>query len=237
MSYANENVNAYSPEGRLYQIEYAMKAANLGTNTLGFIVEDKVVLISEKKIINKHQLKESIKKHLKIYDHIVVGASGVAADAKDIVLKARNEALSHARIYNENIPVEKLLKHLCNLALKFGEKELSKKLLSRPFGSSFLVASFENGKPLLYLFDPSGSYRGCNAKALGNAMQVLEGELENKYPLINELNSGLLITLQLFKDVMREKLDKENIEISILDKNGIKLLEINEISELISQLK
>ncbi|KCZ78802.1 hypothetical protein H311_00159 [Anncaliia algerae PRA109] len=235
MSDSRKNVNTFSPEGRLYQIEYAMKASNLGTTTLGLIIGDKGILISEKKVVNKFQIKDSVKKHHKVFDHIVIGASGISADAKSIVDKSRDYALYHHRIYNENVPVESMLKHLCSLALKFGEKDYSRKIFSRPFGSSILTISYEN-EPKLYLFDPSGSYRRYNAKVLGNATQVLENELENKYSLMKEFDSGLLESLKIFKEVMRDPMSKENVEISVVCKDGVKFYNCDEIEKLILQI-
>lgn len=232
MTSAKHDVNTYSPEGRLYQIEYAMKASNLGTTILGVATDDFAVLISEKKTVNPLQKIESIRKHYKIFDHMAFGYSGIAGDARAIADIARSFSLYHQRMYNENVTAESLLKYLCSLALQFGEKDESRKIFSRPFGSSILVVSYEE-KPKLYLLEPSGSYRRYRAKALGSVAPNLENEIMR---LVNEsasLEGVISGALGMLRTVMREPLTHENVEILAVGKAGVKNFTADEIKVIL----
>jgi 20S proteasome subunit alpha 5 len=232
MSNSKHDVNTYSPEGRLYQIEYAMKASNLGTAIIGVVTRDSVILVSEKKLTNPLQKIDSIKKHYKVFDHIAFGYSGIAGDAKSIVDIARELSLRHMRLYNEDVSAEFLLHSLCSLSLKFSEKDASRKIFSRPFGSSILLAAYED-EPKLYLLEPSGSYKRFKAKALGSAAQSLEGELVKIVEDIDDTQTTISNTLKALKEVMRDPLTHHNVEVLSVGSYGVKMFTPDEIKDIL----
>jgi 20S proteasome subunit alpha 5 len=229
MSSAFSDVNTYSLDGRIIQVEYAMKACSLGTTTIGVKLDDCVVLISEKKIVSKLQNPCSIKKHFKIYDTILGGISGVSGDAPTIIEKIRNICLNHEKLFAEQINTEKLMEDICDLALRFGENEFSKKIFSRPFGISLLIASFENNTPILYNIDPSGSFLQYKARAIGCASEVVETILENEFENFSTKDQCIVKLLEILKGVMKEKLTELNVEISYVNKDGTFMLTPEEI--------
>lgn len=233
MSYSHSDINTYSQDGRIIQVEYAMKACNLGTTTIGLRLSDCVILVSEKKLTSSLQSPNSIKKHFKIYDTIVAGISGVSGDAPTIVNKCRNICLNHEKLFSEQIGIEKLMEDICDLALKFSEKDLSKKIFSRPFGVSLLIAAFENDTPVLYSIDPSGSYLQYQAKAIGAASEVVETILEEQYGSYNEREESISKILNVLKGVMKEKLTASNVEVSIVSKDKVEMLTSEEIEKYI----
>lgn len=235
MSNSKHDVNTYSPEGRLYQIEYAMKASNLGTAIIGVVTGDSVVLVSEKKLTNPLQKIDSIKKHHKVFDHIAFGYSGIAGDAKSIVDIARELSLRHMRMYNENVSAEYLLHSLCSLSLKFSEKDASRKIFSRPFGSSILLAVYE-GEPKLFLLEPSGSYKRFRAKALGSAAQSLEGELVKIVESIGDSTEATILdVLKTLKEVMRDPLTHHNVEVLTVGPDGVRMFTSDEIKDILQR--
>ena len=233
MSSAFSDVNTYSLDGRIIQVEYAMKACSLGTTTIGVRLADCVILVSEKKIVSGLQNPLSIKKHFKIYDRILAGISGVSGDAPTIINKTRKICLNHEKIFSEQIDLNKLMEDICDLALKFGEDEFSKKIFSRPFGISLLIASFENEKPVLYNIDPSGSFLQYKARAIGSASEVVENILENEYSNFKDKNQCISKLLEILKGVMKEKLTEMNVEVSFVDKDGTVMLSPDQIKAYI----
>lgn len=231
MSSAKHDVNTYSPEGRLYQIEYAMKASNLGTTILGVVTGDFAVLISEKKTVNSLQKIKSITKHYKISDHMAFGYSGIAGDARAIADIARNFSVYHQKMYNEDVTAESLLKYLCSLALKFGEKDESRKIFSRPFGSSILVVSYEE-EPKMYLLEPSGSYRRYRAKAMGSVAPNLENDIMRLVSGSASLEAVISGALGMLKTIMRDPLTHENVEILAVGQAGVKNFTADEIKAI-----
>lgn len=233
MSSSSSDVNTYSQDGRIIQVEYAMKACNLGTTTIGVKLSDCVILVSEKKIISELQNSGSIKKHFKIYDTILAGISGVSGDAPTIIKRCRDICLEHEKIFSEQITCAKLMEDICDLALKFSETELTKKIFSRPFGVSLLIAGFENKSPVLYSIDPSGSYLQYKARAIGAASEVVENILVDQYSEFNQKEECLGKVLEILKGVMKDKMTESNVEVSIVDFEGVKMLTPEQIRHYI----
>lgn len=229
MSNSHSDIKTYSQDGRIIQVEYAMKACSLGTTTIGVRLSDCAIIISEKKLLSSLQNPLSIKKHFKIYDTIVAGISGVSGDAPTIISKCQNICLNHEKLFSEQISAEKLMEDICDLALKFSESEHSKRIFSRPFGVSLLVACFEKGKPHLYSIDPSGSYLEYKAKAIGAASEVSENLLEDQYSSYKDKEGCLRSMLGILKGVMKDKLTSNNVEVSIVSENGVEMLTPDEI--------
>lgn len=224
-----QSVNTYSSEGRIHQIEYAMKAMNLGTTTIGVRAKDFVVLCSEKKVLSTLQNPRSIVKHYKIYDHIALGFSGISGDTKTIVKKARDFCISHTHMYGENASVERLLKYLSSLSLRFGEEDEAKMIFRRPFGVSLLIAGFDT-QPRLYSLDPSGSYISYKAKAIGSGHEVVGGVLEDEYEEDCGVDALLQRTLHNLSKVMKDKISKYNVEAAVVTKEGVRFLTPEEVS-------
>lgn len=230
MSQAYQDVNTYNSDGRIIQVEYAMKAMNLGTTTIGIKLKDCAILISEKKLVSPLQNPLSVKKHFKIYDNICAGISGISGDAPTIIEKCISMAINHEKIYNEQISTEDLVERICSLALKFSEEELDDKIFSRPFGVSILVASFDK-EPKLFSIDSSGSYLGYKAKAIGSAQEVLNQLLEKSYEEFSGREDAVRRGLQMLKNVMKDPITENNVELSIVDKDGVFILTPAQISK------
>lgn len=229
------NPNTYSTEGRIYQIEYAMKAMNHGVTTLAITTDDSVIVISEKKITNKLQINKSLTKHYKIDEHIAISYSGISADANVLIEKSREYMANFLFKYNQKSSTVGLLKKLCEQSLQFSEGDSSNRIFSRPFGASILVASYEN-KPILYLVDPSGSYNQFRAKSIGNASQLIDVELSAilKQNLSND--DTVVYLLRTLKETMKETISDQNVEIMIVNQSGIHFADNSQISEYIKSI-
>lgn len=232
----DQNVNAYSPEGRIYQIEYAMKAKDHGVTTLAVRTNDSVIVISEKKLISKLQVSETTTKHYKIDKHIGLSFSGIMADAHIIIQKSRSLVFNYLNRYNKKMNITNLLKKLSEQSLQFSEQDYSKRIFSRPFGVSILLATYDE-KPQLFIFDPSGSFLEFKAKSIGNASQVIDSELKvllNRNENLTD-QQAILQSLQILKEVMKEKAQKENIEIMIVNKKGVHFLSVMDVQQYLDQ--
>lgn len=231
MSYQTD-LNAYSPDGRVYQIEYAMQSATHGTTVFSFKCCNSTVIISEKKILSKLHIPTN--KHLKIYDHIIFSYSGIASDAKVIAKKAREYCLNHEKIYNEKASTEGLMQYLCKLALQFGEKDYNNKIFSRPFGSTIVCGGFDD-EPRLYVLDPSGSYRTYDIKSVGGGSEAVEEELQGTKKFDN-LEEGIRKGFEILKKVMKDKISVDNVELAIINENGVNIAENDDIQKYIGML-
>lgn len=232
MSIANSDVNTYNPDGRIIQVEYAMKAMNKGVTTIGIRLADSVILVSEKRIISPLQLTSKVTGHFKIYDTILAGISGIAGDAPTIIKKCRNICLDHEKLFKEQIPITKLMEDICGLALKFGEDKYEKKIYSRPFGISILVAAYQD-RPILYVIDPSGSYLEYKARSIGSAQEVVEAILVNEYGKFVDERETIKAALKILDGAIKDGVNENNVEISVVNKNGVFSMNSEDIKEYI----
>ena len=123
----DRNVNTFSNQGRLYQVEYAMKAVEQGCTTLGIQTKDGVILAAEKKIASKLQIPSSIENIMKIDDNVICTYSGLRSDARALIETARVEAANHWFTFNEHMPVEAISLAICDVTLSFAEKQKKKR--------------------------------------------------------------------------------------------------------------
>ncbi|KAF5957788.1 hypothetical protein HYC85_005013 [Camellia sinensis] len=168
----------FSPEGRLYQVEYAMEAIGNAGTAIGILSKDGVVLVGEKKVTSKLlQTSTSTEKMYKIDDHVACAVAGIMSDANILINTARVQAQRYTYAYQEPMPVEQLVQSLCDT--KQGYTQFGG---LRPFGVSFLFAGWDKNYGFqLYMSDPSGNYGGWKAAAIGANSQAAQSMLKQDY--------------------------------------------------------
>lgn len=158
----DRGVNTFDPEGRLFQVEYAIEAIKLGSTAIGIQTSEGVVLAVEKRITSNLLVTSSIKKIAKLDGHMGCAMSGLIADARTLVDHARVETQNHWFTYNEKMKTESCVQSISDVAMGFGEGSMA-----RPFGVALLVGGVDASGPVLYHTDPSGTYSQFQAKAIG----------------------------------------------------------------------
>ncbi len=172
----------FSPEGRLFQVEYSLEAIKLGSTAIGVATSEGVVLGVEKRVTSTLLETSSVEKIVEIDRHIGCAMSGLQADARSMVEHARVECQSHAFNYNEPLRVESCTQAICDLALRFGESaDGEESIMSRPFGVALLIAGYDEDGPSLYHAEPSGTFYRYDAKAIGSGSEGAQAELQNEY--------------------------------------------------------
>ena len=168
-------ITVFSPDGRLYQVEYAREAVKRGTTAVGIKAEGGIVLIVDKRVSSKLLESSSIEKIFKIDDHIGVASSGLVGDARALVDRARIECQINRVSYDERIEVEALAKKLCDHM-----QTLTQYGGIRPYGTALLIAGVSDGECRLFETDPSGTLLEYKATGIGigrpAAMKVFEEE-------------------------------------------------------------
>ncbi|KAL9260789.1 Proteasome subunit alpha type-5-like protein [Drosera capensis] len=236
----DRGVNTFSPEGRLFQVEYAIEAIKLGSTAIGLKTKDGVVLAVEKRITSPllefetyqstllfsseskfpsadtacglDREPSSVEKIMEIDEHIGCAMSGLIADARTLVEHARVETQNHRFSYGEPMTVESTTQALCDLALRFGEGD--EESMSRPFGVSLLIAGHDEHGPSLYYTDPSGTFWQCSAKAIGSGSEGADSSLQEQYNKDLTLPEAETIALSILKQVMEEKVTPNNVDIA-----------------------
>ncbi|KAL6196974.1 hypothetical protein ACLB2K_032587 [Fragaria x ananassa] len=229
----DRGVNTFSPEGRLFQVEYAIEAIKLGSTAIGLKTKEGVVLAVEKRITSPLLEPSSVEKIMEIDAHIGCAMSGLIADARTLVEHARVETQNHRFSYGEPMTVESTTQALCDLALRFGEGD--EESMSRPFGVSLLIAGHDEHGPSLYYTDPSGTFWQCNAKAIGSGSEGADSSLQEQYSKDLTLKEAETIALSILKQVMEEKVTPSNVDIAKVSPT-YHLYTPSEVEEVISRL-
>jgi len=234
----DRGVNTFSPEGRLFQVEYAIEAIKLGSTAVGIRTPVGVVLGVEKRVQSPLLESSSIEKIMEIDSHLACAMSGLTADARTMIDHARVTAQNHAFTYNENIKVESVTQAVCDLALRFGESmDNEEAMMSRPFGVAFLIAGTDELGPQLYHTDPSGTFVRYEAKAIGSGSEAAQAELQDKYHKQMTLAEAQSLTLKVLKQVMEEKLDQHNVQLAqVTPEAGFEILSEDKLKEVIEAM-
>jgi len=231
----DRGVNTFSPEGRLFQVEYAIEAIKLGSTTVGIRTPDGVVLGVEKRVQSPLLEASSIEKIMEIDRHLGCAVSGLTADARTMVDHARVTSQNHAFTYDERIKVESVTQAVCDLALRFGESVHDEDaMMSRPFGVALLIAGIDELGPQLYHTDPSGTFVRYDAKAIGSGSEAAQSELQDKWHSQMSLREAQVLVLRVLKQVMEEKLDQHNVQLAqVTMEKGFHILDERALKEVI----
>jgi len=234
----DRGVNTFSPEGRLFQVEYAIEAIKLGSTTVGIRTPAGVVLGVEKRVQSPLLESSSIEKIMEIDVHLGCAMSGLTADARTMIDHARVTSQNHAFTFDERIKVESVTQAVCDLALRFGESmENEDAMMSRPFGVALLIAGIDELGPQLYHTDPSGTFVKYEAKAIGSGSEAAQAELQDKYHKSMSIKDAQILTLRVLKQVMEEKLDQHNVQLAQVTKeNGFEILSNAALQEAIEAM-
>jgi len=226
----DRSVNSFSPEGRLFQVEYAIEAIKLGSTAIGIQTKEGCVLAVEKRITSPLIVSSSIEKVFEVDKHVGCAMSGLIADARTMIDRARVEAQNHWFTYDESMKVESITSAVSSLALAFGEGASAEKTMSRPFGVALLFAGIDKKGPSLYSLDPSGTYVQCDAKAIGSGAEGAQSSLGEIYHKDISLKDATKHALTILKQVMEEKLTSNNVELAtVTEKDGFKVLNEEEV--------
>ena len=168
-------ITVFSPDGRLYQVEYAIETVRRGTIALGIKCTDGIVIAVEEKT-KKLQISDTSQKIFQIDDHVGVAAAGYIPDARSQVDNARFFSQSNRIIYDEAVDVETVAKHLADQSQQYTQYGGV-----RPFGVALILGGVVSKKPQLYLTDPSGTYISYEAVAIGAGSDQVTDFLEKHY--------------------------------------------------------
>lgn len=214
----DRGVNTFSPEGRLFQVEYALEAVKLGSTAVGISTKEGVVLAVEKRLPSSLVVASSIEKILKIDSHIGCAMSGLSSDARTLVEHARVETQNHHFTFDESMPVEACVHSIADMALDFSDssgEEKKKKTMARPFGVALLVAGVDKAcGPSLFQTEPSGTYTRYKAAAIGSAADGATSLLIEHYKDPMSLVEAETLALFVLRQVMEEKINATNVEIA-----------------------
>ena len=227
-------ITVFSPDGRLYQVEYAREAVKRGTTAVGIKAKDGIVLIVDKRVSSKLLEASSIEKIFKIDDHIGVASSGLVGDARALVDRARVECQINRVSYDEKIEVEALAKKLCDHM-----QTLTQYGGIRPYGTALLIAGVSDGESRLFETDPSGTLLEYKATGIGIGRPAAMKVFEEEYNPDAEIKDAILLGLKALHSATEGKFDVDTVEIGVIGRENAMFRKMtkDEVASFVEQFK
>ncbi len=226
-------ITVFSPDGRLFQVEYAREAVKRGTTSLGLKSKDGVVLIVDKRTVSRLVEAKSIEKIFQIDDHIGVATSGLVADARALVERARIESQINKITYNEPILVGGLAKKICDMKQMYTQNGGV-----RPFGSALIIGGVNGDEARLFETDPSGALIEYKATAIGSGVQAAVDVFEECYEEDLSLEDAINLGLDALYEATEGKTTEQSVEIAVIEvaTQAYRKLSDEEVSEYVKAL-
>uniref|UniRef100_A0AC34F2X7 Proteasome subunit alpha type n=1 Tax=Panagrolaimus sp. ES5 TaxID=591445 RepID=A0AC34F2X7_9BILA len=225
----------FSPEGRLYQVEYAMEAISHAGTCLGILAADGILIAAENRNVHK-LLDEDVlaEKIYRISDNVACTVAGITSDANILINRLRQSAANYKFHHGEPMPCEQLVQSLCNEKQRY--TQVGGK---RPFGVSLLYIGWDQHYGFqLYQSDPSGNYTGWKATCIGNNHQAAVSLFKQEYKSPNLVEAKKL-AMKVLSKTLDVKLSSDKVEMAILtrrdNKTVIEELATDEIARLIKE--
>ncbi|KAL6949056.1 Proteasome subunit alpha type-3 [Hanseniaspora vineae] len=231
----------FSPEGRLYQVEYALESISHAGTAIGIMCDEGIVLAAERKVTSKllEQDTNTLEKLYKLNDNITVAVAGLTADAETLIENARRYAQNYLKTYNEEVPVENLVRKLSDIKQGYTQHGGL-----RPFGVSFIYAGYDDRYGYqLYTSNPSGNYSGWKAISIGANTSAVQTLLQIDYKdegLTLEGSKSLALKV-LSKTTDSSTLTSDRLEFATITKDAAtgkivqKMFKADEIETLLKE--
>jgi len=220
-------ITIFSPEGRIYQVEYALELVKRGSPIVGVKSPDGVVLAAIEPKQSRLAAPINSKKIYKIDEHVAVAIAGLSPDARVLVRQARYVSQGNRMTYDEPVDVESLTSSVGDLLQTYTQNAGV-----RPFGVSLIFGGVDNHRVSLISTDPSGSYRGHKAHAIGRNSEKAMKVLHDQYREGMNLDEATALAIEALKEAADEALTPEDLNISLIsEEQRFRTLSVEEINK------
>jgi len=208
----DRGITIFSPDGRLYQVEYAREAVKRGTASVGVRTAGGVVLAADKRSRSPLMEPTSVEKIHKADDHVGIASAGHVADARQLIDFARRQTQVNRLRYGEPIGIETLTKEVTDHIQQYTQVGGA-----RPFGVALLIGGMEDGEPRLYETDPSGTPYEWKAVSIGADRGDLQEYLEENYTEEMDLDAGIDLALKAIASSNEDGLEPSGVDLGTVD--------------------
>ena len=226
-------ITVFSPDGRLFQVEYAREAVRRGATTAGVVFADGVVLVADRRIPNpKLAEPASLEKIHQIDEHVACATAGLVADARVLVDHARLAGQINRITYAEPISVELLVRRICDYKQQYTQFGGV-----RPFGTALLVGGYDDTGVHLFETEPSGSLTSFKATSTGGNKGPVMELFEQKYKPGLDSDQAILLALEGLRTSMEDGQNVSGVEVCTLQiGKGLRRLSAEEIQKFSARL-
>jgi len=226
-------ITVFSPDGRLFQVEYAREAVKRGTTTVGIKFKGGIALIVDKRITSRLIEPSSIEKIFKIDEHIGCATSGLVADARALVERARIEAQINRLTYEAPIQVKALARKICDFKQTYTQYGGV-----RPFGTALLIGGVDDTGAHLFATDPSGAMMEYKATAEGEGRDAAMEYFEKNYEEGMSKDEAIILGLKALIYATEKKIEERAVEIGIVDEDKkFRILSFDETKKYFEKAK
>jgi len=222
-------ITVFSPDGRLYQVEYAIETVKRGTIALGIKTKYGIIFAADEKP-RKFQVVEESQKLFKVDQHIGIAAAGYIPDARGQVTDARFFSQSSKMVYDEPVSVETVTKHIADQCQQYTQYAGA-----RPIGVALIIGGIDKNGNSLFLTDPSGTYIPYNAVAIGADSDRVTEFLKKHYKPEMTLEESKMLAISSINMVSDDAKGSKHITISQIksDTKQFEIVDKNQITKLL----
>jgi proteasome alpha subunit len=215
-------ITMFSPDGRLLQVEYAKKTVRLGNTAIGMVCKDGVLLVTDKRIVDKLVVPEAIEKIFQIDDHIMATAAGIISDARVLIEQAQVKAQQNHVVYDSPVDILSVVKGICDI-----KQMCTQSGGLRPFGVSLLVAGIDETGKKLFETDPTGIFYQYKATVIGEGEPDIDEILQKEYKDEMTLDDGLKLCMKAMKKFLDVNFTIERIDAAYIDEKDKKMKKVS----------
>ena len=212
----------FSPEGHLLQVEYAEKTVKLGSNSVGIICKDGVIIVADKRIRDNLIAPESAVKVFEVDEHVMATAAGIASDARVLIDKARLLSQQHRVSYGSPIDPISVIQMIADnkqMYTQYGG--------SRPYGVAVMIAGVSKGRPHLYTSDITGNFFSYKANSIGENDEQVKEELRKGVNENMTMEEGVKFVLKIFKEILGKNFELARFDVGMIPTKDAKLIRLH----------
>ncbi|SEH47085.1 proteasome alpha subunit [Halopenitus malekzadehii] len=227
----DRGTSLFSPDGRIYQVEYAREAVSRGAPSVGIRTAEGIVLAAMSRTSSPLMEAESIEKLHKLDDHVATASAGHVADARKLIDLARQQTQVNQLRYGEPVGIETLTKHVTDHI-----QENTQLGGTRPYGAALLIGGIENGEPRLFGADPSGTPHEWKATVIGDGREEIQSTLEENWTDSLTLEDGIELAVTALGEYADDLTAADLSIATITEADGYRVVSEEDIADVVPDL-